>query len=240
MRTIGDFDGEFHDRVVAGLVVFGMHVGDVGVGRGDFLGHPGQNPAPIVDQGPDADAEMLVRFRIPFDIHPVVGLLAPRLRNDLAVVGVDHQPLPLADVADDRIAGNRATAGRQLHRHAVGATNGHRRGARFAATVVHAGVQTGGSRQAARNHGRESLAKPDVGVQVLARLGTGIANHAVPVGGIDIALADAECAQGLAQKPLTKADRFLVLDRFHVMADMRPCLAGAYETEPTGIRLRTR
>ena len=76
MRAVRDIDRELHDRVVSGLVVFGVHVGDVGIGRRDLGGDLRQNAAAVGHERANGHVEMFVRLRIPLDIDPVVGVLA--------------------------------------------------------------------------------------------------------------------------------------------------------------------
>jgi len=110
-------------------------------------------------------------------------------------VGVHHQALPLADDADDGIAGDRPAALRQLHRDAFGATDedgGRLAILRFALHWrLHAVAQLG---QPPRDDGRQPHAQADLGEYLTLALGGNLTQETVPGRVVGIAALDSEVA----------------------------------------------
>ena len=160
---MGDLNGEAQQREQAFRVGIHRHVLDVRAGLGDGGGHLGQNAAGVFYLHLDADIEEFAFFRLPFDIYPLLRLGRARLADCLAVVRVDDEAAALLDRADDRIAGDRLTAARQLDRHAFGAVNGQRDIFWRVLGDVLACQQT------PRHYRGEAFAEADVGIQIFER-----------------------------------------------------------------------
>ena len=81
-------------------------------------------------------------------------------------MGVNHQALPTLHLADDRIARNGTTTGRELHGHVFGAAN-HQRffGAMFR------GIQIGNRKQLARGDHGQTFAQTNLGQYLFLGLG---------------------------------------------------------------------
>jgi hypothetical protein len=92
-------------------------------------------------------------------------------------MGMNHQPLALPDRTDDRVAGNRLAAGRELNSHPFTATNDQ-----GAARLALVGRQRRALlvQQAASDNTRQAETQPNVGVDLLDQPVSRIAQHTPP------------------------------------------------------------
>src|SRR5581483_6639104 len=124
-------------------------------------------------------------------------------------------PLALLDRADDRVAGDRAAAARELHRHALGAADGDAAPAARIVLVVRL------AQQPPRHDRGQALAEADVGEQLLARARAALAHHALPARLVHRGERPLERLQRLLEQALAEAGGFLVLHGLQEVADVR-------------------
>ena len=120
MSTIADLHAEEHRKDFVAVGPFHRHSVDVCIGLADAGGEIGEKAAPVGHQHPDAGIEHALHVGRPFDVDKLTrvdALLAQRH----AIAQMNDQPLPLAELTDDRIAGNWPAAARVLNRHAFDA-----------------------------------------------------------------------------------------------------------------------
>ena len=162
-----------------------------------------------------------------------------------AFLHVDLQAFALADIADDRVTGNRAAARREHHCHAFVATHGdgrglvasegmHGRHQGFIA-VVTAFLQK--NFETARNHGGHPAAEHEIRKNVFTRLVARPLHDALPYLGGHGLHVDADLTQRLFEQTLAQLNRLIQLGRLEEMPDRRARLACAHEREPCGVRL---
>ena len=119
MLAVADLQRELIGGIQA-AVVFHRNIGDVTAGFGDCSSHLGQHAALIEYRYPQSYLEALFQTLRPFDIDPFVRVAA-RTAGRGAVMGMDHQTLPLVDETDDGVARYRMAAIGELYRHALAA-----------------------------------------------------------------------------------------------------------------------
>src|SRR5690606_24632469 len=148
-----------------------------------------------------------------------------------ALRGVHDEPLTLLDGAGDGVARDGAAARGELHRHALGAADGHA-GRRPA--LAHA---FGVLYQLPRDHGRQALAEAEVGEDLALRASAGVAHHALPARVVDLGERGAEGLERLVEEALAERRGLLVLHGLQEVPDVRARLAGAHVLQPSRVRL---
>ena len=182
MNAMAHIERELHDRVfllAAKVLLFHVNVRDIRVCRGDFGRELGEYAAPVVDGHADIDAEQPVNLGIPLHIDPFFRIKLEWLNRE-AIVGMDNEALSALDLREDRVARDRPTTHRELHRHVFGAANGDR-----VTQFVFRRHQIGDRKQFARDHHRETFAQTDFGEHRFFGFDVVAFQQAIPVNPAD-------------------------------------------------------
>ena len=145
------------------------------------------------------------------------------------------QALPLAQKPDDRVAGNRATAGRQLNGHAFGTTDDHRhRLGMLALLDLLVRCQTTGQRR------RQRTPQADIGIEFAPRFLAGIAQQPIPYRRGNFGRGDAQSTQLLMQHVFAEQAGPVDLLRLEELPDLAACPTGLDVLQPGRVGIGVR
>src|SRR5690606_6734335 len=204
---------------------------DVGLGAGDGGGQLGDDAPLILQLDSNLHGEFAFDVRIPAHGDTLLRVV-PDLGDVIASLRVNDHAAAGADVADDRVAGDRVAALGKAHHHALGAAN--RQGALLGLL--------GGFRQqidvvVLRQYRPgddvcHAIAQADVFQDIVQALAVELQQHLLDLFLRNLLELGAEAAQYLVEQALAQGHGFGVALVLEEVTDVAARLASDHEAEP--------
>ena len=221
-----------HFRKEARFGAVHIDVRDIGTRLRNTGGDATEHTTHVLGYHPEARFEKLPGIGLPLDVNPVLRFRAAQIADRSARMGVDAQPLPLAQQTNDGITGNRPAARRQLDRHAFGAANDQRlRDRRFGLLDFFMRRQTLGK------NGGQATPQADIGVDLALRLLARTLNHTLPDLRGNLRRYDAARLQLLIEHVFAQRARPVLLQRLEELADLAARPSGLDVVQPRRVRV---